>query len=479
MMQLSRFVRMQLVIFSVLTLVAVVTMAVKYLQVPTLAGWGTYSVRVELSSTGGLYPSANVTYRGTQVGKVDKIEITPSGVEATMKLSSDTSVPADLIANVHSRSAIGEQYVDLVPRSNGKPYLRDGDVIAQDNTSVPQDVGPLIDTVNTSLEAIPGDQLNTVVDESYRAFGGAGPTLQRLFDTAHAVTGDAEKNLDPITGLIDGSAPVLGAVAASDPSIRAWAGNVSKLTGQLAAKDETVRHLLKAGKPAMDETTKLFQQLKPTVPVLLANLVSLGQVAVTYNASLEQLLVTLPAGAAAMDTITFPNRNGNRAGYLSFNLNLNLPEPCTVGFLPASERRGAAAEDSPVRTTDPLYCALPQSDQNASRGARNYPCMDTPGKRAPTVDICKSDQPYRPLGSNPWIGDPRPYVDNPLYDELASAAPAGKPAGTPAVGTASYDPATGSYVGSDGKAYRQADIATPADGGGKEESWQKLMSPQS
>jgi phospholipid/cholesterol/gamma-HCH transport system substrate-binding protein len=220
----------------------------------------------------------------------------------------------------------------------------------------------------------------------------------------------------------------------------------------------------------------LFKQLQPTTPILLANLVSLGQVAVTYNASLEQLLVILPAGASAMDTISYPNRTGNKAGYLSFNLNLNLPEPCTVGFLPASDRRSGIAEDAPTRTAEPLYCALPQSDQNASRGARNYPCMDTPGKRAPTVEICKSDQPYKPLGSNPWIGDPRPYVDNPLYDELAATV--GTQSGTPAVGTASYDPATGTYVGRDGKPYRQADVAAPTTTG-KEPTWQTMMTPVS
>jgi len=31
------------------------------------------------------------------------------------------------------------------------------------------------------------------------------------------------------------------------------------------------------------------------------------------------------------------------------------------------------------------------------RGARNYPCMGQPGKRAPTVEICESDKPFQPL----------------------------------------------------------------------------------
>jgi phospholipid/cholesterol/gamma-HCH transport system substrate-binding protein len=54
-----------------------------------------------------------------------------------------------------------------------------------------------------------------------------------------------------------------------------------------------------------------------------------------------------------------------------------------------------------------LYCKIPQEYQgNVVRGARNYPCADVPGKRAATPADCRSNQPYVPLGTNPWYGDP-------------------------------------------------------------------------
>ena len=41
------------------------------------------------------------------------------------------------------------------------------------------------------------------------------------------------------------------------------------------------------------------------------------------------------------------------------------------------------------------------------RGARNIPCETVPGKRAPTVKLCESNEQYVPLndGYN-WKGDP-------------------------------------------------------------------------
>ena len=47
------------------------------------------------------------------------------------------------------------------------------------------------------------------------------------------------------------------------------------------------------------------------------------------------------------------------------------------------------------------------------RGARNYPCVDVPGKRAATPRECRSDQPYVPQGTNPWYGDPNQILTCP------------------------------------------------------------------
>jgi len=477
-MRLTTFVRIQLTIFSILTAISLVVMAIQYMQVPSLLGIGRYEVKVELSNAGGLYKTANVTYRGETVGRVVDVEPTTAGVEATLSMYSRIRIPADLDANVDSASAIGEQYVDLMPRTASPPFLRDGDVIPVARTSVPQDIGPMIDTVNRSLEAIPQQNLRTVIDESYRGFNGTGPALGRLLDGAHLLSRDALANIGPITSLLTDAQPVLDATAASDPAIREWARNVNTLTTQLAGDDRTVHGLLVSGKAAADQATALFQQLQPTLPILLGNLVSLGQVAVTWNPALEQLLVLLPEGASVIDTVTYPDRRTTHAAFLSFNLNLNSPPPCTVGFLPASARRSGSAQDTPARTARPLYCALPQSDQNDMRGARNYPCLNNPGKRAPTVEMCESEEPYRPLGTNPWIGEPQPYPNNPNIkpSDFDANDPANSNTAVPPITTATYNPSDGSYVGSDGNLYTQTDIAS-AMAAGKEASWQTMLNP--
>ena len=55
-------------------------MAVGYIRLPTLLfGIGHYRVTVQLPEGGGLYERANVTYRGTEVGKVTDVHLTDTG----------------------------------------------------------------------------------------------------------------------------------------------------------------------------------------------------------------------------------------------------------------------------------------------------------------------------------------------------------------------------------------------------------------
>ena len=114
-LMLTRFVRNQLIIFTIASIVGVAVMLFAYMQVPTLLGVGRLAVTLELPASGGLYRFSNVTYRGVQVGKVTGVKLTENGAEATMSLETSPKIPADLQAEVRSVSAVGEQYVDLRP----------------------------------------------------------------------------------------------------------------------------------------------------------------------------------------------------------------------------------------------------------------------------------------------------------------------------------------------------------------------------
>jgi hypothetical protein len=326
--------------------------------------------------------------------------------------------------------------------------------------------------------------------------------------------------------LIEDGRPLLDGQAEKADSIRAWAASLAGITDTVAARDQEVRTILRTGAGAADEASRLLNQVKPTLPVLLANLTTVGQIGITYNASLEQLLVLLPPYLAATQSYGSSLNNPTGMALAEFTLTLGDPPACSVGFLPPSSWR-SPADESDIDTPEGLYCKLPQDSPIGVRGARNYPCMGQPGKRAPTVEICESDRQFEPLAMRQHVTGPYPIDPNliaqgvPVDDRVnfqeqifgpvggtpmppaaspagpvppapapaapAPAAPApavpvpaggGVPAapsahesaaGGPSVAFATYNPQTGQYAAPDGSVYSQTNLVAPA------QSWEDLM----
>jgi phospholipid/cholesterol/gamma-HCH transport system substrate-binding protein len=455
-----------------------------------------------------------VTYRGVQVGRVTDVELTDAGAEATLRLDTSPRIPMDLRAEVRSISAVGEQYVDLQPRNDSPPYLQDGSVIARGATTIPQAVGPMLDQVSALVGSIPKEKLGDLLDESFAAFNGAGSDFGSLLDSGATVTRDANATSDNARALIDDSGPLLDSQAETTDAIRLWARSLAGVTEQVVTNDPQVRRLLQKGPGFAQEASRLLDQVKPTLPVLLANLTTIGQIAVTYNASLEQVFVLLPPYVAALQTYGMGSNNPTGFPLGDFSLTLGDPPACTVGFLPPSAWR-SPADTTTVDTPDGLYCKLPQDSPVAVRGARNFPCMEHPGRRAPTVQMCNSDQPFQPLAMRQHVLGPYPFDPNlvsqgvppddrvtfeenihgplegtpmpppelppPAAPEIPNSEPAQpQPApaevadgsvpaaapsaysagadGSPSVTVLQYNPRTGKYLGPDGKQYRQTDL---------------------
>jgi phospholipid/cholesterol/gamma-HCH transport system substrate-binding protein len=485
-MHLSRAILFRLGVFGVVATVAIALMAVQYMKLPArIFGIGQYLVTVELAETGGLYSTGNVTYNGVEVGRVQSVQLTDSGVRAVLSLNSSVDIPSDLTAAVHSQSAIGEQYLDLTPKNGTSRPLRDGDVIPRSATSIPPDINNLLDSANAGLKGIPGDNLKTVIDEAYTAVGGLGPNLADIVKGTTDLAIDARKHLDPLLSLIDNSKPVFDSQTATADSVRAWASRLATVTADLQAKNDAVAGFIdqRGIIIATDQARNLMEQLKPTLPILLANLNSVGEVALTYHDDIEQLLVLFPQAIAADQGTFVANANTQQAyrgEYLSFNLNINLPPACTTGFLPAQQARAPSLTDYPDRAPGDLYCRTPQDSPFNVRGARNLPCRTVPGKRAPTVKMCESDEQYVPLndGYN-WKGDPNATLSAQDIPQLpVGSTPSGDlPAAPPppaVLGASTYDPNTGTYVAPNGRVYTAPELAHT---GQQDNTWQSMLIP--
>ncbi|SPM39186.1 ABC-type transporter Mla maintaining outer membrane lipid asymmetry, periplasmic component MlaD, partial [Mycobacterium numidiamassiliense] len=513
---LTPFIKRQLVAFGILTVISLLVLGIYYLQVPSLVGIGQYTLKAELPASGGLYPTANVTYRGITIGKVTDVEPTEKGAEATMSIDSNYKIPVDTVANVHSVSAVGEQYLDLVSSTGSGRYLSDGQTITKG--TVPAEIGPALDTADRGLAALPKDKIATLLNETAESVGGLGPALQRLVDSTQAIVGDFKTNITSVNDIIQNSGPVLDSQVKSGSAIERWARNLNTLAAQAAQRDQNVKSVLSQAAPTADQVNSVFSDVRESLPQTLANLEVIFDLLKRYHAGVEQVLVFLPQGASIAQTVAapFPNQAA-----LDLALSINLPPPCLTGFIPAPQWR-SPADTSLQPLPSGTYCKIPMdTPANSVRGSRNIPCADVPGKRAASPRECRDPRPYVPAGTNPWYGDPnqiltcpapsarcdqsvRPgmVIPAPSVDNGLNPAPSDRVSGTPpptsdplsrpGSGTvqcngqqpnpcvytpsgppsAVYSPQSGELVGPDGVKYSVENSTKTGDDG-----WKEMLAP--
>ncbi|GLY63570.1 MCE family protein [Amycolatopsis taiwanensis] len=371
---LVRRTKIQLVAFGVVSLVAIVYALIRFAGLGQVFGQGGYTVKLELTTSGGIFTGAEVTYRGYNIGRVGQLRLTASGLEADLDIDPDTpSVPRNLQAVIANRSAVGEQFVDLRPITADGPYLTAGSVIPASVTKTPLGTDSLITDLDGLASSVPTDALRTVVDESYQAFSGTGPDLQVLLDTTRDFTASAQQYLPQTLQLLDSGDTVLRTQNAKASSMAEFSKNLNELTAALKGSDADLRKLIEITPPASATINRLITDAGPGLGELFANLLTTSNLLVTREAGVRQVLISYPVLAVGARSVV----PGDGTAHLGLALNLFNPPACTKGYLsPNTYRPGT---DTSAGAPDwNAYCAEPEGSPIAVRGAQNAPYNGVP-----------------------------------------------------------------------------------------------------
>src|SRR5438477_6289784 len=84
-----------------------------------------YKVFATFEDSGGVFTGQEVTYRGVTVGRVGHLNVARHGVRIELVIDkSFDKIPRDgTKARVMFKSAVGEQFIDLLPVTAHGPYL--------------------------------------------------------------------------------------------------------------------------------------------------------------------------------------------------------------------------------------------------------------------------------------------------------------------------------------------------------------------
>ncbi|GAA1243980.1 MlaD family protein [Prauserella halophila] len=414
---LVRRTKIQLVVFAIISVVAVVYALVRFTDVEETFGQGGYTVQLQLNESGGIFEGAEVTYRGANIGSVGPLSLTSDGTEAELDIEPDApQVPADLQAVVANRSAVGEQYVDLRPRSSDGPFLDAGSVIDARNTTTPVPTEKLIGDLSSLAKSVPTDSLRTVVDESYDAFNGTGRDLQQLMDTTQEFTEVASEHVPQTVELLESGTKVLRTQNEMSGSMRSFSRDLRDLSKTLKDSDADIRKLVDVAPQVGDQVQQVLAETGPGLSALTANLLTTSNLLVTRRDGLEMMFIAYPMVTGGASSVV----PGDGTAHLGLALNLFNPPSCTKGYRSPDEyRQGNETSERPPK--EDAYCAEPVGSPISVRGSQNAPYNGVPvqpSQQQLEENSTRDEEELASLRGTPGVAS-SPGLDITSLDQLA------------------------------------------------------------
>jgi phospholipid/cholesterol/gamma-HCH transport system substrate-binding protein len=387
---IRRGVKLQVLAFIALSAIALLYVGDRYVGLSKLL-YEPVKVHARFPQSGGIYPNAEVTERGVSIGKVGALTLTPDGVDVELIIEHGTKVPRDTTATVANLSFVGEQYVDLQPRTAAGPYLRTGDVIAQADTTVPVSDVQFLQGVDRLVNSVDKKELAAVVKGLGVAVGGSGQDLQTIIDRGNSVIASAMANLPTTQDLIRQGKAVLDTAVETGGDLRTFSSSLSKLTATLKQSDPDVRRLFDNGILSAQQLDGLLKENEGTISPLLGNLVTLSEIQAARLPGLRQTLLVYPEDIRN----GFLNAPGDDTSHFGI-VTGSEPTVCSTGYEATQKRTGEQLGEVPANLK--AYCNVARSSATDVLGSRNAPrpagdCTDPallPGRAAAKGGRCLS-----------------------------------------------------------------------------------------
>ena len=190
--------------------------------VDVLSGRHRVPVRVAFSQVGGLKDRDNVMYRGTKVGVVERVEVTPSNLVVTARIDSNVILREGYSATVCSLSMLGGTYLRLDEGEGEALDLETTLFRGVTPTDWMEDLRQIASTVNGFVS---GPELGVIVTNAVEAS-----------EKAREFAEDAKRMADDVKAFIDKANHFADKAVAVADRVERGEGMV----GKLLSSDDTV-----------------------------------------------------------------------------------------------------------------------------------------------------------------------------------------------------------------------------------------------
>ncbi|MBY6388850.1 MCE family protein [Rhodococcus erythropolis] len=271
--------------------------------------------RAEFSSVSGLKSGNFVRIAGVEVGKVERITITPDN-NAVVDFSTDDSVvlTAGTKAVVRYADLIGGRYLALEEGPGGTTRLHPGQTIPLSQTAPALDLDALIGGFRPLFRALDPDQVNALSSQLISALQGQGATVGSILDQTAALTSALADRDELIGQVVTNLNTVLGSLSDQSEKLSDAIASASQLVNGLAARKTGISDAIAHTSAAAASVADLLNQARAPLQNTVHQTNRATAIVAADHEYVDNLLNTLP------DAYRVLGRQGLNGDFFSFYL---------------------------------------------------------------------------------------------------------------------------------------------------------------
>ena len=299
-------IRINLIAFLVISFGLIYAMATQVLTILQ----GRYAVDAIFTDAGGVFTDQEVTYRGMTVGQVGEMTVVEEGVKIELLIDDNYQIPAeDVGARVMFKSAVGEQFVDILPESSGEPYLEDGDEIPVSRTSIPVSTQSLLTTTQSVLEGVPPDALSGALESLSEGLAGQGSDIALLLESLADLSDLFADRAPEVVGILENGTQVGDAFLQSKEDFANAIRDLIQVADLLADNRGNLERLMTNANILSDELVELIRENRGVLNQVIKELADINAFQAAKGEDIAELVEQLPR---ALENVvkTFESKTG-------------------------------------------------------------------------------------------------------------------------------------------------------------------------
>lgn len=322
-------IKVNLVAFLVISLGLVYGMATQVLSILQPR----YSVYAIFPDAGGVFTNQEVTYRGITVGQVGKMEVVEDGVSIELLIDEayDQIPKEDVEARVMFKSAVGEQFVDILPATDGEPFLADGDTIPMEQNTIPVSTQELLTTLEAVLRGVPPEALKGAVDSLGIGLTGHGPDIATIIESMADLAELFAERAPEVQSLLRNGSTVGEAFVGSGDDFKLAVQKLVEVSEELSQDRPDIQRLMENANLTSEEVVALLRDYKANIDKFLPEFAAVNDLQAEHADDLSELFIQLPKGLGRVVDSFEPSTGLIRFGLVNDNEN----HACSYG----TERR--------------------------------------------------------------------------------------------------------------------------------------------